>query len=117
MTEQNWELVQGSLESLNESVSMIEEHLTEIKSFRLGKRVLELVSAIESECENVKTYSDAVYNDCESDYCDEESMPSGYDEVLDLLPDGDKLSVAEMQSLIEHINQWKTEYGYSTTNC
>lgn len=36
----------------------------------------------------------------------------GYEEVLELLPNGSTLSVDEVLALIDHIKTWRKEYGY-----
>lgn len=57
---------------------------------------------------SVRELVDAMYSLCESDYCDSrEPELTGYDEALEILPDGSNLSLADMQRLIEHIEQWK----------
>lgn len=48
--------------------------------------------------------SDSYYDECE--------VPEGYEDVLEILPDGKKLSVGEMQALVAKVEEWKKEYGY-----
>ena len=63
---------------------------------------------VRSCTKNLRKLIDAMYWLCESDYCDShEPELTGYDEVLEMLPDGSNLSPADMQRLIEHIEQWK----------
>lgn len=117
MEKENWSDVECQTEAIIESLTVIEEAIAEVRGMRVGKRLLQLLINIKNECENIKFSNDRIYTTCESDYCDACSdVPSGYDEILGLLPDGGKLSLSEMQSLAEHINNWKVENGYSTTN-
>lgn len=77
---------------------------------------------IESECQdlldsgeieiavsNIRTCKDDIYSVCESDYCDDstDDLPHGYEEVWPMLPDGNELSVGDMNRLKEHIQAWK----------
>lgn len=113
MKKDNWSDVECQTEAINESVAVIEESVAEIRSLRVGNRLLQLLVNIKNECENIKYGNDRIYTTCESDYCDTcADVPSGYDSIFELLPDGDKLSVNEMQSLMEHINKWRTDNGY-----
>lgn len=45
-------------------------------------------------------------------YYEDADAPEGYEEVLEILPDGKKLSVGEMQALVTKVEEWKKEYGY-----
>ena len=118
MTHENWSDVESQTEAISESLTVIEEAVAEARGMRVGKRLSQLLINIKNECENIKCNNDSIYAACESDYCDAGSdTPSGYADIFGLLPDGDKLSLYEMQSLVEHINNWKVENGYSTTNC
>ena len=119
MKKENWYDVEYQTEAISESLTVIEEAVAKASGARVGKRLSQLLSNIKNECENIKCYTDNIYNTCESDYCNACSdAPSGYyEDIFKLLPDGDKLSLSEMQSLVERINNWKVENGYSTTNC
>lgn len=118
MKKENWSDVEGLTEAISESLTVIEEAVAEARGMRVGKRLCQLLINIKNECENIKYNNDIIYTTCESDYCDDCSeAPSGYDDIFKLLPNGSKLSVAEVDALVEHINNWKVENGYSTTNC
>lgn len=121
MKKENWSDVECQTEAINESLTVIEEAVAEasVRVGRVGKRLSQLLINIKNECENIKCNNNRIYSTCESDYCNACSdAPSGYyEDIFRLLPDGDKLSLSEMQSLVEHINNWKVENGYSTTNC
>lgn len=58
---------------------------------------------------NIRQYLDTMYTVCEEDYCDDstDDLPHGYEEVWPMLPDGNKLSVGDMNRLKEHIEAWK----------
>ena len=118
MKKENWSDVECQTEAIGESITVIEDAVAEASDMRVNKRLSKLLSNIKNECECIKCYTDNIYTTCESDYCNACSdTPSGYDDIFGLLPDGGKLSLSEMQSLVEHINNWKVENGYSTTNC
>ena len=118
MKKENWSDVECQTEAIGESITVIEDAVAEASDMRVNKRLSKLLSTIKNECEYIKFYTDNIYTTCESDYCNACSdTPSGYDDIFGLLPDGGKLSLSEMQSLVEHINNWKVENGYSTTNC
>lgn len=58
---------------------------------------------------NIRQYLDTMYTVCEEDYCDDstDDLPHGYEEVWPMLPDGNKLSVGDMNRLKEHVEAWK----------
>lgn len=58
---------------------------------------------------NIRRYLDTMYTVCEEDYCDDstDDLPHGYEEVWPMLPDGNGLSVGDMNRLKEHIEAWK----------
>lgn len=58
---------------------------------------------------NIRQYLDTMYTVCEEDYCDDstDDLPHGYEEVWPMLPNGNKLSVGDMNRLKEHIEAWK----------
>lgn len=58
---------------------------------------------------NIRQYLDSMYSVCEEDYCDDstDDLPYGYEEVWPMLPDGNNLSVGDMNRLKEHIEAWK----------
>ena len=39
-------------------------------------------------------------------------VPEGYEDLFEVLPDGKKLSIGEMQALVAKVEEWKKEYGY-----
>ena len=116
MEKENWSDVECQTEAISESLTVIEEAVAEASGMRVGKRLFQLLINIKNECENIKCVNNIIYTTCESDYCNDCSDAlSGYDDIFGLLPNGNKLSLSEMQSLVEHINNWKVENGYSTT--
>ena len=58
---------------------------------------------------NLRQYLDTMYTVCEEDYCDDstDDLPHGYEDVWPMLPDGNDLSVGDMDRLKEHIEAWK----------
>lgn len=117
MTDENWSSFEAQHEDLNTSLEAIEETLGTCFEFRLGKRIEETLRAVCGEIRNAKLYASAIYSTCENDHCEADDSVdiSQYEEVIEMLPSGN-LSVGEVESLKEHINQWKVENGYST-NC
>jgi hypothetical protein len=92
---------------------MTKEHWTRIEM---------LCEDIEFECQdlldsgdvgtavnNLRSYNDDIYSVCESDYCDhsKDDLPHGYEEIWPMLPEGNSLSVGDMNRLKEHIQAWK----------
>lgn len=72
-----------------------------LKSSMRRDELKEIVNAI-------KSVNDTIYTVCETDYCDRSfDIPAGYDEILEMLPDGSGLSVEEMDRLKAHIEDWK----------
>jgi hypothetical protein len=63
----------------------------------------------ETMVSNIRQYLDTMYTVCEEDYCDDstDDLPHGYEEVWPMLPDGNGLSVGDMNRLKEHIEAWK----------
>ena len=95
MTEERWDNIQMCYED-------IKEYCDDILDRRMCRSELEnIISAIEK-------VNDHIYNICESDYSDcSFDMPAGYDDILEMLPDGSNLSVEEMDRLKAHIESWK----------
>lgn len=58
---------------------------------------------------NIRGYLDEMYTVCEDDYCNDstDDLPYGYEEIWPMLPDGNDLSVGDMNRLKEHIEAWK----------
>ena len=67
-------------------------------------RRAELVAIVNA----IKCVNDTIYTVCEADYCSYSSdVASGYSEILEMLPDGNGLSIEEMDRLKAHIEDWK----------
>lgn len=114
MKEKDFESIEGICEEITASVSAIDEWLDQLKP--KTKAQVSAVDNIRKELSNIPYFKDRIYGICENIYCDEpETDLSQYDEIISILPSG-KLSLGEMLSLKEHVNQWKAENGYSTTN-
>lgn len=93
MTKEHWHHMERLLEDAMEDVNEIAEEVPTIKA---------LVS-------NLRQYLDTMYSVCEEDYCDDstDDLPFGYEEVWPMLPDGNNLSVGDMNRLKDHIEAWK----------
>lgn len=83
----------------------------------LGSRVLSMYalgcldkakSAVIDANKSRETAYGLVFNS----YYDECEVQEGYDDLFEILPDGSKLSVGEMQALVAKVEEWKKEYGY-----
>lgn len=96
MTRDNWHQMEELLEDANADVNEIVETVPRNDTVRV------LVS-------NIREYLDSMYSVCEKDYCDDstDDLPHGYEEVWLMLPDGNGLSVGDMNRLKEHIEAWK----------
>lgn len=96
MTREHWhqmeQLLKDAMEDVNEIVEKV-PHNNTIKA---------LVS-------NLRQYLDTMYTVCEKDYCDAstDDLPYGYEDIWPMLPDGNDLSVGDMDRLKEHIEAWK----------
>jgi len=101
-----WDGIESILDSINYEIEDLNSTLVEIKRFRLGMKAKVYVAHLCSVVENLKQYSDSLYGKCQTYHT------KGYEEVLELLPNGSKLSVGEVLALIEHIKTWRKEYGY-----
>lgn len=115
MKGKDFESIEGICEEITASVSAIDEWLDQLKP--KTKAQVSAVDNIRKELSNIPYFKDRIYGICENDYCDERDAKdlSQYYEIIAILPNG-KLSLGEMLSLKEHVNQWKAENGYSTTN-
>ena len=118
MKKENWIEVESTLEELKYDIEDLNAALVKINQFKLDLKVMDCVKEIGVIANNLKQYSDIIYSVCSDDwaYTDDYEL-EGYEEVFKLLPNGSKLSVAEVRGLVKHINNWKVENGYSTTNC
>lgn len=96
MTREHWnqmeELLEDALADVNEIAETVPRNAT----------VRAMVS-------NLRQYLDTMYTVCEEDYCDNstDDLPHGYEDVWPMLPDGNDLSVGDMNRLKEHIEAWK----------
>lgn len=118
MKKENWIKVESTLEELNYEIKDLNAALAKINQFKLGLKVMDCVKEIGVIANNLKQYSDIIYSVCSDDWAVTDDYElEGYEEVVKLLPNGSKLTVAEVRDLVEHINNWKVENGYSTTNC
>lgn len=96
MKREHWTKVESLIEDLNSEIRDLNDTLVEI-----------IVA------NNLSEYSDGIYSECENDRGDtSDDELEGYEEVVKLLPNGSKLSVAEVDALVEHIKTWRKEYGY-----
>lgn len=96
MTREHWHQMEQLLEDAQGDVNEIAETVPR------NNTVKALVS-------NLHQYLDTMYTVCENDYCDNstDELPQGYEEVWPMLPDGNTLSVGDMNRLKEHIEAWK----------
>ena len=96
MTKEHWKqmkiLLEDAMTDINEIAKTVPRNYT----------VRAMVS-------NIRGYLDTMYSMCEEDYCDDstDDLPHGYEEVWPMLPDGNGLSVGDMNRLKEHIEAWK----------
>ena len=117
MNAENWIEVESTQGELKSDIADLNAALVKINQFKLNLKVMDCVKETGVITNNLKEYSDIIYSVCSDDwaYTDDYEL-EGYEEVFKLLPNGSKLSVAEVRGLVEHINNWKVENGYSTTN-
>ena len=111
MKNEDWDNIESLLEGINSGINELNSALDEIKQCRLGSKAKDCVAHLCLVVENLEQYSDSLYGKCEASLADEDKL-KGYEEVLELLPNGSKLSVGEVLALIEHIKTWRKEYGY-----
>ncbi len=96
MTKEHWHEMEQLLEDAQADIDEIAETVPR------NNTVKAMVS-------NICQYLDSMYCVCETDYCDNstDDLPHGYEEVWPMLPDGNSLSVGDMDRLKEHIEAWK----------
>ena len=96
MTREHWRQMEQLLEDAQADVDEIAETVPRNNTIKA------LVS-------NLCQYLDTMYSVCEEDYCDNstDDLPHGYEDVWPMLPDGNDLSVGDMDRLKEHIEAWK----------
>ena len=114
MKNEEWDGIEFLLERINSEIEDLNSALVEIKQCRLGLKAKDCVAHLCLVVENLEQYSDSLYGKCEASYDDDDDADKlkGYEEVLELLPNGSKLSVGEVLALIDHIKTWRKEYGY-----
>lgn len=95
MTREHWHEMEQLLEDARTDIDEIADTV-----HRSGTQAL---------VSNIRQYLDDMYTICERDYCDDstDDLPQGYEEVWPMLPDGNGLSVGDMNRLKEHIEAWK----------
>ena len=98
--------IESLLDRIRYKIEELNSALVEIKQCRLNLKAKDCVAHLCLVVENLEQYSDALYGKCEASYAKD------YEEVLELLPNGSKLSVGEVLALIDHIKTWRKEYGY-----
>ena len=117
MKNEEWDGIEFLLERINSEIEDLNSALVEIKQCRLGLKAKDCVAHLCLVVENLEQYSDSLYGKCEASYADDDDDDDadklkGYEEVLELLPNGSKLSVGEVLAIIDHIKTWRKEYGY-----
>ena len=113
MKKENWIEVESTLEELKYDIEDLNAALVKINQFKLDLKVMDCVKEIGVIINNLKQCSDIIYSVCSDDWAVTDDYElEGYEEVVKLLPNGSKLSVAEMDALVEHIKTWRNEYGY-----
>lgn len=111
MKKEEWDGIECLLECINSEIEDLNSALDEIKQCRLGLKAKDCVAHLCLVVENLEEHSDSLYDKCEASYADDDKL-KGYEAVLELLPNGSKLSVGEVLALIDHIKTWRKEYGY-----
>lgn len=98
--------LESLLDRIRYKIEELNSALVEIKQCRLDLKAKDCVAHLCLVVEDLEQYSDSLYAKCQASYAKD------YEEVLELLPNGSKLSVGEVLALIEHIKTWRKEYGY-----
>lgn len=114
MKEQNWSDIECQCESITNSLDVIDEALADIRSVRLGNRINQLLTTISNEINNVRLNSDRLYCTCEDDYCSintESFHADDWEELTKLLPDPTLISVGDVNSLLDAVNNWRMNIG------
>lgn len=94
------------LDCIRYKIEELNSALVEIKQCRLDLKAKDCVAHLCLVVEDLEQYSDSLYGKCDTSYAKD------YEEVLELLPNGSKLSVGEVLALIDHIKTWRKEHGY-----
>ena len=106
MKNEVYDNIESLLDRINYKIEELNSALVEIEQCRLDSKAKNCVAHLSLVVEDLEQYSDSLYGKCQASYA------KGYEEVLELLPNGSKLSVGEVLALIEHIKTWRKEYGY-----
>ena len=106
MKNEDWDNIASLLDRINYKISELNSALVEIKQCRLDSKAKNCVAHLSLVVEDLEQYSDSLYGKYQASYA------KGYEEVLELLPNGSNLSVGEVLALIEHIKTWRKEHGY-----
>ena len=114
MKNKEWDNIESILDSINSEIEELHSALVEIKQCGLGLKAKDCVAYLCLVVDNLEHFSNSLYGKCEASYADDDEADKlkGYEEVLELLPNGSKLSVGEVLALIDHIKTWRKEYGY-----
>jgi len=119
MKNEEWDSIESLLARINYKIEDLNSALVDIKQCRLGLKAKDCVAHLCLVVEDLEQYSDSLYGKCEASYADDDDDDDddadklkGYEEVVELLPNGSKLSVGEVLALIDHIKTWRKEYGY-----
>lgn len=113
MKKEHWTKVESLIEGLNSEIEDLNDALVEINQFKVSVKVLHCVQEMRVVANNLSDYSNGIYCECENDRADTaDDKLEGYEDVVRLLPNASKLSVAEVDALVEHIKTWRKEFGY-----
>lgn len=95
MTTEHWDNIQDILEDINSDIETIAETVPRNDTVRA------MVS-------NIYQYTNTLYSVCEDDYCNDstDDLPHGYEEIWPMLPNGNNLSVGDMNRLKAYIEAW-----------
>lgn len=91
MTREHWHQMEQLLEDAMTDINEIADTVPR------NRNVMAMVS-------NIRGYLDTMYAVCENST---DNIPQGYEEVWSMLPDGNGLSVGDMNRPKEHIEAWK----------
>lgn len=96
MTREHWHDMERLLEYVRTDIDEIAETVPRNDTVR-------------ASVSNIRKYLDMIYAVCKVDYRDDstDKLPHGYEDVWPMLPDGNTLSVGDMNRLKEHIEAWK----------
>ena len=114
MQEQNWNDIKCQCESISNSLDVIDEAITDIRSVRLGNRINQLLTTISNEIDNIRLNSNRLYSTCEDDYDStntESFRVDDWEELTELLPDPTLMSAGDMNSLLDAVDNWRVSCG------